>query len=113
MSDGAEGEDKAALDALSRRLDEARGDGSDARAAEEAAERGRAMGSGFRLASELLASMIVGVLLGLSVDALAGSSPFGLMVGIFIGFAAGLRNAARAMLAGDAAADDKAGGDAP
>lgn len=68
--------------------------------------RGRAMGAGFRLGSELLAAMIVGPLLGLGLDRLAGTSPWGLIGGIFLGFAAGVLNVSRAMK--ETAAKDEA-----
>lgn len=72
-------------------------------------QRGRALGQGFRLGSELLAAMIVGPLLGLGLDRLAGSAPWGLIGGIFVGFAAGVVNVSRAMKKEEAGkpADDR------
>jgi ATP synthase protein I len=103
MTDTADKHDPSPLDEFSSRLEAAK------KAADPNAEnttRGRAMGKGFRLASELLAAMIVGPLLGLGIDRLAGSSPWGLLLGILLGFIAGVRNVAVAMK------EDGAGGDA-
>lgn len=65
------------------------------------------MGRAFRLSSELLAALIVGVLLGWGADRLFGITPWGLIAGIFIGFAAGVLNVARAMkeTGGDSSGD--------
>ena len=98
MADDAGKQESSPLDEFSKRLDAARGAGSPENDA--SAERGKAMGRGFRLASELMAAMIVGPLLGWGFDRLAGTSPFGLLAGVFLGFAAGMRNAARAMKEG-------------
>ena len=92
-------QDPSPLRDFSSRLDAAR----TARSArdEPRNEEGRALGQGFRLASELLAAALVGLGLGLGLDAVAGIAPFGLLAGLFLGFAAGLRNAVRAMSGGD------------
>lgn len=96
MAEYADTPDLPPLDELSSRLKAARKDAAlDAEAAGQ--NRGRAIGSGFRLGSELLAAMIVGPLLGLALDRLAGISPWGLIGGIFVGFAAGVMNVSRAM----------------
>lgn len=96
MADQPGKSDPSPLSEFSSRLDAARKDA--APDAETAAEgRGRAVGKGFRLGSELLAAMIVGPLLGLGLDRLAGTGPWGLVGGIFVGFAAGVMNVSRAM----------------
>ena len=102
--------DDSGLADFSRRLDEARGRReTDGAGRKEDAVRGRALGQGFRLASELIAAVLVGLLLGLGVDRVAGTSPFGLLGGLFVGFAAGFRNAVRTMLPGTTAASDGEG----
>lgn len=53
-------------------------------------------GRGFRLASEFVAAIIVGAGVGLGIDALLGTRPWGLIVLILIGFAAGVLNVMRA-----------------
>lgn len=96
MTDPAGKHDPSPLDEFSSRLDAVRKT-ADPDAESSNAARGRAMGKGFRLASELLAAMIVGPLLGLGLDRLAETAPWGLLAGILIGFAAGIRNVAQAM----------------
>lgn len=87
----------SSLDEFSKRLDAARGVAETT--GDDRAQQGRAMGQGFRLASELLAAMIVGPFLGWALDRVAGTAPFGLLAGIALGFAAGVLNVAKAMKA--------------
>ncbi len=108
MAENAGKPDPSPLSELSSRLDAARQ--KQAQGEKDGDQnRGRALGQGFRLGSELLAAMIVGPLLGLGLDRLAGSAPWGLIGGIFVGFAAGVINVSRAMKKEDAGkpADDK------
>lgn len=108
MADPAGQHQPPSLDEFSRRLDAARG----AAASEENAPdegRGKAIGIGFRAASELLASLLVGTGLGFLLDRFAPTSPWGLLAGIFVGFAAGVITIARAMKP-DKAGDDAGGG---
>jgi ATP synthase protein I len=51
---------------------------------------------GFRLSSELVAGVAVGALLGWMLDRWLGISPWGLMVFLLLGFAAGVLNVMRA-----------------
>lgn len=57
------------------------------------ASEGAAMGQGMKVASELLAAILVGGAIGYGFDQLFGTSPWVLVVGVFVGFAAGIRNA--------------------
>ncbi|GAA4660611.1 AtpZ/AtpI family protein [Bartonella pachyuromydis] len=50
-----------------------------------------------KLSSEFLASIIVGVVLGLGFDKIAGSLPWGLVFFLFLGFAAGILNILRSV----------------
>jgi len=50
---------------------------------------------GFRLSSELVAGVLVGAGLGWLVDRLLGSSPWGLIVLLLLGFAAGVLSVMR------------------
>lgn len=82
------------LDNLSRDLDAGRQD-------REAAERpkrgdGAGYGQAFRLSSEFIAGVLVGAVLGWGLDRLAGTSPWGLMVFLLLGFGAGVLNVVRA-----------------
>lgn len=55
------------------------------------------LGQAVRIGTELLAALIVGGGLGWIVDTyLLGSAPWGLVVGLMLGAAAGVRNAYRA-----------------
>ena len=50
---------------------------------------------GFRLSSELVAGVLVGAGLGWLIDRLLGTSPWGLIVLLLLGFAAGVMNVMR------------------
>jgi ATP synthase protein I len=103
-NDGKSSSDEAALSArlgsLDQRLSEIRGsrktgtdqseDGSG-----DGAARASAMAIGFRLSSELIAGVVVGALLGWGFDRLLSTSPFGLIVFVLLGFAAGVLNVIR------------------
>jgi ATP synthase protein I len=76
-----------------------------ARAEREAENRPRAAGGdnqasamarGFRLASEFVAAIVVGAGLGLGADYLFGTAPWGLVILLLLGFAAGVLNVIRA-----------------
>ena len=58
------------------------------------------MALGFRLSSELVAGVAVGGLLGWSFDRWLSTSPFGLIVFVLLGFAAGVVNVVRSAGAG-------------
>jgi ATP synthase protein I len=59
------------------------------------AARASAMARGFRLSSELIAGVVVGALIGWGFDRLLSTSPFGLIVFVLLGFAAGVLNVIR------------------
>ncbi len=82
------------LDAFSERLELLRG-----RAAPEEPPEGNksGMGRAMRVSSELIAGVFVGALLGLGLDRWLDTGPWLLLVGIALGFAAGVRNIARSM----------------
>jgi ATP synthase protein I len=83
------------LDEFSKRLDAARGEGE----AENppSAGMGPALGRALRVSSELLAALFVGTLLGWGLDRLTHAGPLFLILGMLVGFAAGVRNLYRAM----------------
>lgn len=56
----------------------------------------RAWGGALRIGADLLAGLLVGTGIGWAIDWLAGTGPWGMLVGLFFGFAAGMRNAIRA-----------------
>lgn len=49
-----------------------------------------------KISSEFIAGIIVGALIGWVIDYWAGTSPFGLIVFLLLGFAAGILNVLRA-----------------
>jgi len=61
----------------------------------DASARASAMARGFRLSSELIAGVVVGALIGWGLDRLLSTSPFGLIVFVLFGFAAGVLNVIR------------------
>lgn len=50
---------------------------------------------GFRLSSELVAGVIVGAVIGWSLDHWLGITPWGMIVFLLLGFAAGVLNVMR------------------
>jgi ATP synthase protein I len=54
------------------------------------------LGKALRLSSEFVAGVLIGGLIGWAIDHFAGSSPWGLIVFLLLGFAAGTLNAMRA-----------------
>ncbi len=71
------------------------------RPAHAAAERMRqremtGLGRGFRLGSEFVAAIFVGAGLGWGVDKLFGTTPWGIIILLLLGFAAGVLNVIRA-----------------
>jgi ATP synthase protein I len=90
----------ARLGSLDQRLSEFRGSrktGTDQpeRTGEDKVATASAMARGLRLSSELIASVLVGAAIGWSLDRLLSTSPFGLIVFLLLGFAAGVVNVVR------------------
>jgi ATP synthase protein I len=92
--------DEAALSARLRRLGEELGSETPREPSESDGGRPGADASGFtrgfRLASEFVAGVLVGAGIGWAFDRLLGTSPFGLIVFLLLGFAAGVVNLMRA-----------------
>jgi ATP synthase protein I len=53
---------------------------------------GKGMGLGFRMASDFAAAVIVGVVVGLGIDAVFKVSPWATIICLMLGFLAGVRN---------------------
>jgi ATP synthase protein I len=77
-------------------------------------ERSRSGATGYgvavRLGSEFIAAVLVGAALGWGLDKLAGTSPWGLMILLLLGFAAGVTNVVRAAGPSTSPAGDRGSG---
>jgi ATP synthase protein I len=91
----------AELDAKLRQLDARLSDMRTERATSaepkgRLATDGSAMARGMKMVSEFVAGIVAGGILGWLIDRFASIQPFGLLIGLMFGFAAGLRNLYRA-----------------
>ena len=77
---------------LSRALEGQRGEEA-ARQPKQSQSSG--YGQALKLGSEFIAGVLVGVALGWGFDSVAGTSPWGLIVFLMLGFAAGVMNVIR------------------
>ena len=82
------------LNSLSRAIDAETRERAEAERPKRADSAGYALA--FRLGSEFIAAVLVGAGLGWALDRLAGTSPWGLIVLLLLGFAAGVMNVMRA-----------------
>ncbi len=92
--------DEAALSARLQRLNEDLGQARSAGRTSESSEADRAAtasgyAKGFRLSSELVAGVVVGAGLGWFIDRWFRTAPWGLMIFLLLGFAAGVLNVMR------------------
>ncbi|MGY6567481.1 MAG: AtpZ/AtpI family protein [Salinarimonas sp.] len=67
-----------------------------AKAARRKASDASGLGQAFRLSAEFIAGVIAGGFLGWMLDSFAGSSPWGFIVGLILGFGSGMLNMLRA-----------------
>jgi ATP synthase protein I len=90
---------EAALSARLQRLNESLGHANAGRPSEDPGADRAATASGyargFRLSSELVAGVVVGAGLGWLIDRWLGISPWGLIIFLLLGFAAGVLNVMR------------------
>lgn len=86
---------KGRLDKLGGKLDQVKGR-TPVQPEGDPAARGKAMSFAFRLATELVAGVFVGGLLGWGLDQLLGTAPILLIVCLLLGVAGGLLNSVRA-----------------
>jgi ATP synthase protein I len=87
---------KKRLSSLEGKLDQVKRKGVKGQGEPEDGRRGRAMGIAFRIATELVAGVVVGSLIGYFLDQWLGTAPFLLIVFLLLGIAAGLLNSVRA-----------------
>ena len=101
------------LDALEAKLEAARArrDGGQRKDAEA---DNSLLGMAWKLSTELLASVLVGFLLGYGIDYFLGTGPWGILVGLGLGIAAGFMSVFRTASAMEAKnADIPLGDDLP
>jgi ATP synthase protein I len=98
--EGDRSAEEAALSARLKRLGEQLSRERVERKAKEADPGPRsdpsAIARGFRLSTELVAGVLVGAFIGWALDRLLGISPWGMIVFLLLGFAAGVVNVMRA-----------------
>lgn len=94
-SPGEDAEWAARRDDLSKRLAEQRRRLPENREPENRSQGMRGAAQGLKVASEFVAGILVGAAIGYFIDQLAGTSPFGLIVFLLLGFAAGVLNVIR------------------
>ena len=82
-------------DRLSAVRDTRKANADHAASGESASARASGMAVGLRLSSELVAGVVVGTVLGWGFDRLLGTSPWGLIVFMLLGFVAGVINVMR------------------
>ena len=104
---GNQSRNEAALSARLRRLGDELGRDRPGRVPETEGPPPESIGSGMargiRLSTELVAGVLVGALIGWGLDRWLGISPWGLIVFLLLGFAAGVLNVVRA--AGEGSSD--------
>jgi len=98
----------ARLRSLGDRLGSQRPNDSTAITRERPRPDASGLARGFRLSSELVAGVLVGAAIGWAIDRWLGISPWGLIVFLLLGFAAGVLNVIRA--AGIAPGSSPSGG---
>lgn len=101
--DGAGRDKPPSLDEFSERLDAMRGEPNE----EKPPGAGAGLGQAMRLSTELLAGLLVGGALGYGLDRLLETSPWFLLAGIGVGFAAGLRNLSRMLSKNNEGSSDR------
>lgn len=85
----------ARLDQLKSRLD--REDIRKSQQAEQSNSSKMELGQGLKLGAEFVSGILVGAGLGFVIDGWLGSSPFGLIIFLLLGFAAGVMNVLRSI----------------
>jgi len=93
--------DEAALSARLRRLGERLGQHQSDRLSEDDHRRGASsdasgLARGFQLTAEFVAGILVGAAIGWLMDRWLGTKPWGMIVWLLLGFAAGILNLIRA-----------------
>ena len=91
--------DLASRIALAKREREA----EDNRASADNSREMTGLARGMRIGTEFIAAIVVGTLIGYFIDLGLGSSPWGMLIMLLVGFAAGIRNVTRVVMQMNAA----------
>lgn len=83
----------------------------DNRASAEASPEMSGMARGMRIGTEFIAAILVGAVFGHLIDLGLGTSPWGLLIMLLVGFAAGILNVTRVVAQMNAASPAPAGSD--
>ena len=83
----------------------------DNRSARDASPEMSGMARGMRIGTEFIAAVLVGAGIGYLIDLGLGTSPWGLLILLLMGFAAGILNVIRAVAEMNAASPPPAGAD--
>lgn len=86
----------ARLQRLGKQLDQHKGPSREIEAGSGPRSDPSALARGFRLSTELVAGVLVGAFIGWALDRWLGISPWGMIVFLLLGFAAGVVNVMRA-----------------
>ncbi|MCX7312520.1 MAG: AtpZ/AtpI family protein [Hyphomicrobiales bacterium] len=86
----------ARLQSLGKRLAHQKGPGPEVETQSGSKSDPSAIARGFRLSTELVAGVLVGAFVGWVLDKWLGISPWGMIVFLLLGFAAGVLNVMRA-----------------
>lgn len=70
-------------------------DEAEARAERNAGESRKGFAMGLKISSEFISAIVVGAMLGYLLDHFAGTSPWGMIVFLLLGFCAGVLNVLR------------------
>jgi ATP synthase protein I len=100
--DSSRSAEEAALSARLQRLGERLGQQAESRKVkagppQDTGQNASALARGFRLSTELVAGVLVGAFIGWALDKWLGISPWGMIVFLLLGFAAGVLNVVRAV----------------
>jgi ATP synthase protein I len=83
----------------------------DNRASKDASPEMSGLARGMRIGTEFISAVLVGALIGYLIDLGLGTSPWGLLIMLMLGFAAGILNVIRVVAEMNAASPAPAGSD--
>lgn len=70
-------------------------DAAEAKRDAQSEESRKGMALGFKISSEFISAVAVGAVLGYAIDRFAGTSPWGMIILLLLGFCAGILNVLR------------------